>query len=71
MDYLISLRVGHGRDRMAVGFTTTYAISGITTNVVSSNPAHGKVYWNNYVIKFVSDLHQVGIFFWYSSIIGQ
>jgi len=28
------------RDRMEVGFTTTYAI---TTNVVSSNPASGEV----------------------------
>ena len=28
-----------GRDHMAVGFITT-----ITTNVVSSNPAHGEVY---------------------------
>jgi hypothetical protein len=27
-----------GRDRMVVGFTTTYAIKAITTNVVSSNP---------------------------------
>jgi hypothetical protein len=29
-----------GRDRMAVGFTTTYAIR----VVVSSNPVHGRVY---------------------------
>ena len=29
----------HGRDRMVVGFTVT-----ITTNVVSLNPTHGKVY---------------------------
>jgi hypothetical protein len=32
----------------------------ITTKVVSSNPAHGKVYSiQHYVIKFVSDLRQV------------
>jgi hypothetical protein len=32
----------------------------ITTNVVSSNPAHGKVYSiQHYVIKFVRDLRQV------------
>jgi hypothetical protein len=32
----------------------------ITTNVVSSNPVHGKVYSiQHYVIKFVSDLGQV------------
>jgi len=36
-----------GRDRMVVGFTTTYAISDykcITPKVVSSNPAHDKDY---------------------------
>jgi len=33
----------------------------ITTNIVSSNPVHGKVYLiQHYVIKFVSDLQQVG-----------
>jgi hypothetical protein len=35
----------------------------ITTNVVSSNPVHGKVYSiQYYVIKFVSDLRQVSGF---------
>ena len=35
----------------------------ITTNVVSSNPAHGEVYARqHYVMKFVSDLRQVGSF---------
>jgi hypothetical protein len=35
----------------------------ITTNVVSSNPAHGEVYSiRQYVIKFVSDLRQVYTF---------
>jgi hypothetical protein len=35
----------------------------ITTNVVSSNPAQGDVYSiQHYVIKFVSDLRQVGGF---------
>ena len=37
---------------MVVGFITTYAMSAY---VVSSNPTH-------YVIKFVSDLLQVGCF---------
>jgi len=33
----------------------------ITTKVVSSNPAHGKVYSiHHHVIKSVSDLRQVG-----------
>jgi hypothetical protein len=35
----------------------------ITTNVVSLNPAHGEVYSiQHYVIKFFSDLRQVGVF---------
>jgi hypothetical protein len=35
----------------------------ITTEVVSSNPAHGEVYSiQHYVIKFVSDLRHVGGF---------
>ena len=37
----------------------------ITTKVVSSNPVHGEVYSiQHYVIKFVSDLRQVGGFLW-------
>ena len=33
------------------------------TKVVSLNPTHGEVYWiQHYVIKFVSDLRQVGGF---------
>ena len=42
----------------------------IATNVVSLNPAHGEVYSiQHYVIKFVSDLWQVGGFLrvlWFS-----
>jgi hypothetical protein len=34
----------------------------ITTKVVSLNPIHGEVYLIHYVIKFVSDLRQVGGF---------
>jgi hypothetical protein len=35
----------------------------ITTKVVSSNPAHGELYsMSHYVIRFVSDLRQVGGF---------
>jgi hypothetical protein len=53
-----------GRDRMVVGFTTTYMQSvPITTKVVSSNPVHVEVYLiQHYVIKFVSDLRQVNGF---------
>jgi len=40
----------------------------ITTKNVSSNPVHGEVYSiQHYVIKFVSDLRQVGGFLWFSS----
>jgi hypothetical protein len=47
------------RDRMAVGFTTTCAIS-VTTEIVSLTNVHGKVYSiQHYMIKFVSDLRQV------------
>jgi hypothetical protein len=36
----------------------------ITNNVVGSNPVHGEVYSiQRYVVKFVSDLRQVGGFF--------
>ena len=46
--------------RMVTGFTTAYAIS---TNVVSYNPTYGEVYSiQHYVIKFISDLWQVGGF---------
>jgi len=34
----------------------------ITARVVSSNSVHGEVYSIHYVIKFVSDLRQVGGF---------
>ena len=40
----------------------------ITTNIMSSNPAHDKVYSiEHYVIKFLSDLRQVGGFIRFSS----
>jgi hypothetical protein len=50
--------------------TTRYILSfffyfTITTKVVSVNPVHGEVYSiQHYVIKFVSDLRQVGGFLW-------
>jgi len=51
------------RDRMVVGFTTTCAISAITTKSVISNRVHGDVYSIQHnVIKFVNDLWQVGGF---------
>jgi len=56
---------GHrGRDRMVVGFTTTYIQRPITTKAMSSNAAHADVYSiQHYVIKFISDLLKVGGFF--------
>ena len=52
-----------GRDRIVVRFMTTMSSVPITTNVVSSNPVRGEVYSiQHYVIKFGSDLRQVGGF---------
>jgi len=49
-----------GHDHMVVWLTTTCAI---TNKVLSFNPAHGKVYSiQQYLIKFVSDLWQLGDF---------
>ena len=48
---------------MVVGFTTILQSVPITAEVVSLNPVHGKMYLiQHYVIKFVSDLHQVSSF---------
>jgi hypothetical protein len=50
-----------GRDRMVVGFTTTYAIS--TYHQCEFESRSGEVYSiQHYVIKFVSDLRQDGGF---------
>ena len=58
-----------GRDRIVVGFMTTCVPVPITTKVVSVNPVHGEVYSiQHYVIKFVSDVQQIGGFlsvFWF------
>jgi hypothetical protein len=52
-----------GRDRMVVEFTTTCAISAYHHKVVSSKPVYGEVHSiQHYVIKFNSDLRQVGGF---------
>ena len=58
----MDLRGRCGHDRMVGGFMTTCMQSvHVTTKVVSSNPIHGEVYLiQHYVIKFVSDLRQVG-----------
>ena len=51
-----------GRDRM-IEIQLPIPLMFITTKVVSSNPVHGEMYSiQHYVIKFVSDLRQVGGF---------
>ena len=56
---------------VVVGCTTTYAISLITKGM-RSNPAHDKLYTiQYYVIKFVSDLLNVGSFLRYTGFLHQ
>ena len=43
-DFIVCKGDRRGRDRMVVGFTTTYAISAYPTDVVSSNLDQGEVY---------------------------
>ena len=52
-----------GRDRMVVGFTTTYAISAYHQWCYEFKSRSGRGI-QHYVIKFVSDLRQVGGFLW-------
>ena len=54
-------KVRRGHARMAVESTTTYESVPFATNVVSWNPTQSMVTRCN-VIKFVSDLRQVGDF---------
>jgi hypothetical protein len=57
-------RGGHrGRDRMVVIFTTTYAISSYHHWCCEFESRSGQGV-HHYVIKFVSDLRQVGGFLW-------
>jgi hypothetical protein len=54
---LLSYKGRRGRDHV------DFIAVSITTNVVSLNPVHGKVYSiQQYVIQFVSDLRQVCVF---------
>ena len=56
------IRDCRGGDRMVVGFTTNCTISDYSREL---EPGHGEVYLiQHYVIKFVSDLRQVGDFLW-------
>ena len=61
-DYLNSLLMGRrGRDRMVFRFTTTYAISAYHHWCCEFESQSGRGV-QHYVIKFVSDLRQVGGF---------
>ena len=60
---IFSFRDRRGRERMVVGFKTTYAIDAYHRwRELESRPGRGVQY---YVIKFVSDLRQVGGFLWF------
>ena len=55
------LSYGHGRDRMVVGFTTTYAISAYYHQRCEFESCSGEAYSiQHYVIKFVNDLLHLG-----------
>ena len=56
------MRDRRGRDRMVVGFTTTYAISAYHHSFCEFEYRLWQCV-QHYVIKFVSDLRQVGGFF--------
>ena len=57
------MRGRRGRDRMVVGFTTSYAINAYLHQRCEFESCSGEVYSiQNYVINFVSDLRQVGGF---------
>jgi len=54
-----------GRDRIVVGFTTTYVINVYRHYSCEFKPQSGEVYSiQHYVIKFVVDLRLVGGFLW-------
>ena len=54
-----------GRDRVVVGFTTTYVINVYRHYSCEFKPRSGEVYSIQHdVIKFVVDLRQVGGFLW-------
>ena len=62
-----------GCDRMVVGFTTTYASSAYHhyTNVEFESRSSEVYSIQLYVIKFVSDLRQVGVLSGYSGFLNQ
>ena len=59
--YLLLSRNLRGRDRMTVGFTITYAISTHHHECCEFESRSGRGV-QHYVVKFVSDLQQVGGF---------
>jgi hypothetical protein len=61
------IKARRGRDRLVVGFITTYVISAITTNVVSSNPAQARC-TNNKFCTYLSTF-QIAVFFKWNDMI--
>ena len=61
LQYVIMPRGRRGRDRMVVGFTTSYAIGAYHHWCCEFEFRSGQGV-QHYVIKFVSDLRQVGAF---------
>jgi len=61
--FLLHSGEGCGRDRIVVGFITTYAISAYHHLLCELESRPGEVYSiQHYVIKFISDLRQVSGF---------
>jgi len=59
------IRGRRGRDRMVLGFTTTCATSDYHHKSCEFESVHSEAYsMQNYVIKLVSDLRQVGGSLW-------
>ena len=60
----LNVKGRRGRDRLGVGFMTTYGISAYHHKRCKFEFPSGVMYlMQHYVIKFVSDLRQVGGFF--------
>ena len=59
--YLTLFKGRRGRDRMVVGFTTTYAINVYHQRCCKFESRSGRGV-QHYVIKFVSDMRQIGGF---------
>jgi len=70
LHFFLNFRGRRSRDRMVVGFTTTYAISAYHHLCCEFESRSGRGV-QHYVIKFVSDLRQVGGFLRVSGFLHQ